>query len=127
MEARLMGYLIALERATPQALKAAVRSYLCGEVEAHDGKFIPTSAELARVVRAEQAHLDKIVPRLRIVDAGRPPPSPEERARIVAKADLLRLALERTANDKLQREQINPISAALAEIADKAREQGRGR
>jgi hypothetical protein len=85
MEARLMGYLIALEHATPQALRAAVRRYLCGEVESHDGRFIPTSAELARVVRAEQAHLDKIAPRLRIVDNGRQPPSPEERARIAAK------------------------------------------
>lgn len=86
MEARLMGYLIALQHATPQALRAAVRRYLCGEVEGHDGRFIPTSAELARVVRAEQAHLDKIAPRLRLVDAGRQPPSPEERARIAAKA-----------------------------------------
>ena len=88
-DARLLGYLIALERATPQALMAAVRAYLCGEVEGHDGKFIPTSAELARVVRKEQAHLDRIAPRLRIVDA-RPGLSDEERAasfaRVMAKA-----------------------------------------
>jgi hypothetical protein len=86
MEARLMGYLIALEHAKPQALRAAVRRYLCGEVEGHEGRFIPTSAELARVVRDEQAHLDKIAPRLRLVDNGRPLPSPEARARIAAKA-----------------------------------------
>lgn len=85
MAGKLMGYLIALEHSTPQALKAAVRSYLSGSVEGHDGKFIPTSAELARVVRAEQAHLDKLAPRLRIVDAGRPEPSPEARARMAAK------------------------------------------
>lgn len=85
MAGKLMGYLIALEHSTPQALKAAVRSYLSGSVEGHDGKFIPTSAELARVVRAEQAHIDKLAPRLRIVDAGRPEPSPEKRAEMLGK------------------------------------------
>jgi hypothetical protein len=81
-DARLLGYLIALERATPQALMAAVRSYLCGEVEDHDGKFIPTSAKLARVVRKEQAHLNRVtfseVP-LQLVDA-REPSEEEKRA-----------------------------------------------
>jgi hypothetical protein len=85
MAGKLMGYLIALERSTPQALKAAVRSYLSGSVADHDGRFIPTSAELARVVRAEQEHLDRIAPRLRITDAGRPEPSPEQRAKMQAK------------------------------------------
>ena len=89
MEARLMGYLIALERATPQALKAAVRSYLSGEVDGHEGRFMPTSAELARVVRKEQTHLDKIAPRLRLVDA-RSGPSEEERARVAAKFKAVR-------------------------------------
>jgi hypothetical protein len=84
MAGKLMGYLIALEHSTPQALKAAVRSYLSGSVEGHDGKFIPTSAELARVVRAEQEHLNRIAPRLRIVDA-RSGPSAEERAKVSAK------------------------------------------
>jgi hypothetical protein len=85
MAGKLMGYLIALEHSTPQALKAAVRSYLSGTVAEHDGRFIPTSAELARVVRAEQEHLNRIAPRLRIVDAGRPEPSPEQRAKMQAK------------------------------------------
>lgn len=80
-EARFMGYLIALEHATPQALMAAVRAYLCGEVDGHDGRFIPTSAELARVVRAEQAHFNRVtfsnVP-LQLVDAREP--TEEERA-----------------------------------------------
>src|SRR6188508_1300637 len=40
MAGKLMGYLIALEHSTPQALKAAVRSYLSGSVDGHDGKFI---------------------------------------------------------------------------------------
>ena len=82
MEARLMGYLIALDRATPQALRAAVRRYLCGEVEGHDGKFIPTSAELARVVRAEQAHLDRTRPKPRLVEVPRQISEEERRRRV---------------------------------------------
>lgn len=79
MEGKLVGYLIALEDATGPALKAAVRRYIRGEVEGHDGRFIPTSAELARVVRREQAQLDRITPRrLRLVES-EPPPEVRER------------------------------------------------
>lgn len=85
MAEKLMGYLVALEHAQPRALKAAVRSFLSGSVVGHDGKFIPTSAELARVVRAEQAHIDRVAPRLRIADAGRPEPTLEQRAAMQAK------------------------------------------
>jgi hypothetical protein len=88
--AKLMGYFIALERATPQALKAAVRAYLSGEVDGHDGRFVPTSAELARVVRREQEHLDRIAPRPQITHAARPEPSPEKRAAMRSKVEFLK-------------------------------------
>lgn len=74
-----MGYLIALEDAEAPALMAAVRSYLCGRVEEHDGRFLPTSAELARVVRAEQARIYRSAPPLLQIVA--PEPTDEERAR----------------------------------------------
>jgi hypothetical protein len=82
MEARLTGYLVALEHATPRALRAAVRAYLCGEVEGHDGRFIPTSAELARVVRAEQAYLDRTRPKPRLVEMPQQISQEERRRRV---------------------------------------------
>lgn len=95
-EAKFMGYVIALHRASPEALQAAVRSYLCGEVVGHDGKFLPTSAEVARVVRAEQAHLNRITPRLQLVAPDVETLSEETIARRLAKLRALKATLDET-------------------------------
>lgn len=52
---KYLGYILALEGEPIWAIRHAVRKYLRGEVDGHDGRFLPTSAELARTVRAESA------------------------------------------------------------------------
>lgn len=52
---RVAGYQDALFGEPLWAVERAVRRFLRGEVCSHDGRFLPTSAELARVVREESA------------------------------------------------------------------------
>lgn len=48
------AYLLAIEGCSLAALQAAIRRFIRGEVEDHTGKFAPTTAELAKVVRYEE-------------------------------------------------------------------------
>lgn len=48
------AYLLAIDGCTLAALQAAVRRFIRGEVDDHNGKFAPTTAELARIVRYEE-------------------------------------------------------------------------
>lgn len=55
-EGKLLGYVIALEGSPKWSIDAAVRRFLRGEIASHDGRFLPTSAELAIAVRDETDH-----------------------------------------------------------------------
>lgn len=48
------AYLLAIEGCSLPALQAAIRRFIRGEVEDHNGKFAPTTAELARAARYEE-------------------------------------------------------------------------
>lgn len=48
------AYLLAIEGCTLAGLHAAIRRFIRGEVEDHNGKFAPTTAELAKIVRYEE-------------------------------------------------------------------------
>lgn len=52
-ETTLKAYLIAIEGCTLAGLTEAVRRFIRGEVDDHNAKFAPTTAQLARVVRLE--------------------------------------------------------------------------
>jgi len=52
------AYLLAIEGCTLPALQSAIRRFIRGEVEEHNGKFAPTTAELARAVRYEDFRID---------------------------------------------------------------------
>jgi len=47
------AYLIAIEGCSLDGLELAVRRFIRGEVDEHNGKFAPTTAELARAARYE--------------------------------------------------------------------------
>jgi hypothetical protein len=120
-EGKLLGYVIALEGQSAWALERAVRLFLKGEVAEHNGRFLPTSAELARVVRAE-ADFVRGMQLGKTKKSERDPPSPEARARIVAKADALIAQLNRTAaGDKLKAEMASGVRKQLEAIAANAR------
>lgn len=60
---RVLGYQDALSDEPLWAVERAVRRFLRGEVSSHDGRFLPTSAELARVVREESSYAKRIAER----------------------------------------------------------------
>ncbi len=70
------AYLLAIDGCTLPALTEAIRRFIRGEVDDHSGKFAPTTAELARIVRyedfritAEQEHAQRLL--------SKPTPEPE--------------------------------------------------
>lgn len=52
------AYLLAIDGCSIQAIQAAVRKFIRGEIEEHNGKFAPTTAELARAARYEDFRID---------------------------------------------------------------------
>jgi len=59
-EGKYLGYFMALEGEPKWAVERAVRKFIRGEVAEHDGRFLPSSAELARIVRGYSDHARKI-------------------------------------------------------------------
>ena len=57
-EAAAMAYAFAIDGVKPDAVADAVKRFIRGEVPTHDGRFMPTPAELAKEARAraEIAH-----------------------------------------------------------------------
>lgn len=98
-EAKFAGYVIALADASHEAVQAAVRSYLRGEVADHDGRFLPSSAELAMQVRREQQHLNRINPNAPLLVSSSEPEfklSPEIIAKRLEKLERLKRTLDET-------------------------------
>jgi len=59
-EGKYLGYFMALEGEPKWAVERAARKFIRGEVAEHDGRFLPSSAELARIVRSYSDHARKI-------------------------------------------------------------------
>lgn len=58
-EGKLLGYVIGLEGEPRWSIERAVRKFIRGEVEGHDGRFLPSSAELAKISRTETDYARK--------------------------------------------------------------------
>jgi hypothetical protein len=94
-EGKFLGYLLALEGEPASAIRSAVRKFLRGDIPEHNARFLPTSAELARVVRDEKAEIYRVRMRESQREMARQeqrvkltvvrPADPEEEARIAAK------------------------------------------
>lgn len=65
-ETTAKAYLLAIDGCSLPGLRNAVRLLIRGEVEEHNGKFIPTTAVLARTARYEDERI-----RLEAANAGR--------------------------------------------------------
>ena len=65
-ETTAKAYLLAIDGCSLPGLRNAIRLLIRGEVEEHNGKFIPTTAVLARTVRYEDERI-----RLEAVHDGR--------------------------------------------------------
>ena len=59
-EGKYLGYFMALEGEPKWAVERAARKFIRGEVAEHDGRFLPSSAELARIVRSYSDHARRI-------------------------------------------------------------------
>ena len=59
-EGKYLGYFMALEGEPKWAVERAARKFIRGEVAEHDGRFLPSSAELARIVRGYSDHARRI-------------------------------------------------------------------
>jgi hypothetical protein len=99
-ETTAKAYLLAIDGCSLPGLRNAIRLLIRGEVEEHNGKFIPTTAVLARTVRYEDERI-----RLEAAHAGRKrleraqtdnvvELDPETRARRRAQLDALVLKLQ---------------------------------
>lgn len=53
-------YLTAVQDCTPVAVRSTVEALIAGKIEDANPKFCPSTAEMARFVRAEQRRLDAI-------------------------------------------------------------------
>jgi hypothetical protein len=57
-ETTLKAYVTAIDGCSLAGLTEAVRRFVRGEVEDHNGKFAPSTAQLARVVRQEDQAIE---------------------------------------------------------------------
>lgn len=72
------AYLLAIDGCSLPALTAAVRRFIRGEVEDHNGKFAPTTAELARAARYEDFRIEAEAKHAaRLLAKPEPEPEPE--------------------------------------------------
>jgi hypothetical protein len=56
-ETTAKAYLLAIEGCTIHGLRNGIRRFIRGEVEEHNGKFVPSTAILARVVAYEDRRI----------------------------------------------------------------------
>lgn len=76
-------YLIAIDGYCLVAIQRAVTKFIRGEVEGHDGRFLPTPAQISREVRLRQdAMTPPGPPRQALPAPVRPEPTDEERQRV---------------------------------------------
>ena len=119
-ELRIRAYALALEGVTADGLRKAVKNILQGNSD-HDGRFVPTPPELAKMARfadlAKRAHLndlrrrEQIVRNLERAEQERQPTA-EERERVQKLVqNFKRPAPSRAVTDEEFREQQNKIVA----------------
>lgn len=76
-------YLIAIDGYCLAAIQRAVTKFIRGEVEGHDGRFLPTPAQISREVRLRQEAITPPEPPRQALPApAREEPTDEERQRV---------------------------------------------
>lgn len=59
-DGKFLGYFIALQGQPAWSIKKTVHRFLSGDIEQHDGRFLPTSAEFSKACRLETSHAQKM-------------------------------------------------------------------